>query len=50
MEDINVHQPAKGEPNWYTDGAVICADACTHSPPTQTLFLLQIYAFSYLYI
>ena len=33
-----VHQHAKGEPNQYIDGAVISADAWTHSPPTQTLF------------
>ena len=39
MEDMYVHQHAKGEPNWFTDGTVIGTNACTCSPPTQTLFL-----------
>ena len=41
-----MHQYAKGEPNQFTDGTVIGTDVHTHSPPTQTVFLPQIYAFS----
>ena len=41
-----VHQYIKGDPNQFTDGAIIATNAHTHSPPTQTLFLPQIYAFS----
>ena len=39
MEDMYVHQHAKGKQNWSTDGAVICTNVHTHSAPTQTLFL-----------
>ena len=46
MEDMYVHQQAKEEPNRFRDGTVIGANAHTCSPPTQSLFLPQIYAFS----
>ena len=45
MEDMYMHQQANREPNQSTDGVVIGADVHTCSPPTQTLFLPQIYAF-----
>ena len=34
MEDMYVHPHAKEQANWLTDGAVISANAHTHSPPT----------------
>ena len=52
-----VHQYAKGEPNWSTDGTVIGPNVHTHSSLTQTsLFLLfldlhlNIYLYIYPYI
>ena len=38
-----VHQCAKGDPNWFTDGAVIGTDVHTHSPPNQTLIFTTFY-------
>ena len=41
-----MHQYAKGELNWFRDGAVIGPNAYTHSP----LFLPQICQFTTFYI
>ena len=50
MEDMYMHQPAKGEPNWFTDGAVISANVHTHFPPIQTPFFTINLSISYLNI
>ena len=41
MQNTWIHQCTIEELNQFRDGAVIGANAHTHSPPTQTLFLPQ---------
>ena len=44
--NIYVYKCTQNKLNWLRIGTVIGADVHTRFPPTQTLFLPQIYAFS----
>ena len=44
-----LHQYTKGEPNWFTGGAVIGTNAHIHSPHTQTNLCIS-YMYIHLYI
>ena len=45
-----MHLCTKNKLNWFINSAIIGADACTHSPPSQTIFTTFLDLDIYLYI